>query len=255
MSSSPATTEGRRFVFRLASPDEAQGRAIGEFAATELGARRAGVLFDVSTDYSRSLAEAFRRAFEEAGGRVVAFETFARDEPMAYRKQLERIRESKPDVLYLPNDGERSRVQILQARAHGISATLLGGDTWDLDLFRSFPECEGAFIAHQWHPDADTPEAKRFRADFQKTYGKAPKITTAMTYDAVKLILSVIERVGSFEASRVRDGIAATREFTGVTGTVRFSAGSEPERAVAIARITGGQSRLHRLIEPEERAP
>jgi branched-chain amino acid transport system substrate-binding protein len=255
MSSSPATTEGRRFVFRLASPDEAQGRAIAEFAATELHARRAGVLFDVSTDYSRSLAEAFRHAFEEAEGKVVAFETFARDEPMAYGNQLERIRESKPDVLYLPNDGERSRVQIVQARAQGISATLLGGDTWDLELFRSLPECEGAFIAHQWHPDFDTPEALRFRAVFEKTYGKAPKITAAMTYDAVTLVLSVIERVSSLEAREIRDGIAATREFTGVTGTVRFSGGSEPERAVAIARISEGESRLHRLIEPEERAP
>jgi branched-chain amino acid transport system substrate-binding protein len=255
MSSSPTTTEGRRFVFRLASPDEAQGRAIAEFAAKELNARRAAVLFDESTDYSRSLAEVFRRAFEEAGGEVVAFETFARDEPLVYRDQLGRVRESSPDVLYLPNDGERSRVQIVQARAQGISATLLGGDTWDLEIFRTLPECEGAFVAHQWHPDFNTPEARRFRALFEKTYGKAPKITTAMTYDAVTLILSVIERVGSLEASAVRDGIAATREFTGVTGTVRFPGGRDPERAVPIARISGGESRLHRLVDLQERAP
>ncbi|MGH9392418.1 MAG: ABC transporter substrate-binding protein, partial [Vicinamibacteria bacterium] len=111
MSSSPATTAGRRFVFRLAALDEVQGRAMGEFAAGDLGARRAAVLYDISTDYSRSLAEAFRGAFEERAGSIVAFESFARDEPLDYRARLDRIAAADPDVLYLPNDGERVEVQ------------------------------------------------------------------------------------------------------------------------------------------------
>ena len=172
MSSSPATTAGRRFVFRLASLDEIQGRAMGEFAARELGARRAAVLYDVSTDYSRSLAEAFREAFQSGGGSIVAFETFARDEPLDYRARLDRIAAVDPDVLYLPNDGERVEVQIVQARERGVDATLLGGDTWDLERFGRLPQSDGAYIAHQWHPDFDTPEARRFRELFTKTYGK-----------------------------------------------------------------------------------
>ncbi len=255
MSSSPGTTEGRHFVFRLAPLDVVQGRDMGEFAASELDAKRAAVLYDISTDYSRSLAEAFRTAFEEAEGRVVAFESFARDEPLDYREQLDRIAEANPDVLYLPNDSERCEAQIVQARERGVEATLLGGDTWDLERFRALPESEGSFIAHQWHPDLDTPGARRFRELFAGTYGKTPKITAAMTYDAVALVLDVIRRKGSLEPSEIRDGIAATRDFAGATGTVRFPDGGNPERSVVIARISGGKSHLHRIIDPAEKAP
>ena len=255
MSSSPSTTAGRRFVFRLASLDEIQGRAMGEFAAKELDARRGAVLYDVSTDYSRSLAEAFRDAFETSGGSIVAFETFARDEPLDYRARLDRIAAVDPDVLYLPNDGERVEVQIVQARERGVEATLLGGDTWDLERFGRLPQSDGSYIAHQWHPDLDTPEAGRFRELFAKTYGKAPKITAAMTYDAVVLVLSVIERQGSLDSLAIRDGLAATRNFTGATGTIDYADGPDPERSVVIARISGGKNRLHRVVDLTSRAP
>ncbi len=255
MSSSPATTEGKRFVFRLAPLDEIQGRTMGEFAAKDLGARRGAVLYDISTDYSRSLAEAFRRGFEEAGGRVVAFETFARDESLDYREKLDRIRAADPEVLYLPNDGERSEAQIRQARERGVEATLLGGDTWDLERFRALPECDGAYVAHQWHPDLDTPEARRFRELFEKAYGKTPKITSAMTYDAVVLVLKVIERQGTIEPSAIRDGLASTSDFVGATGAVRYLNGPDPERSVVITRISGGRSRLHRVIDPASPLP
>ncbi len=253
MSSSPGTTEGRRFVFRLASLDEVQGRAMGEFAAGDLGARRAAVLYDISTDYSRSLAESFRGSFENGGGKVVAFESFTRDEPLEYRARLARIAAASPDVLYLPNDSERVEAQILQAREQGVKATLLGGDTWDLERYRVLPQCDGAYVGHQWHPDLDTPEARRFGELFSRTYGKTPKITAAMTYDAIALVLSVIEKQNSLDSSAIRDGLAATREFTGATGTIRFAGGPDPERSVVIARIYGGKSELHRVVDPKGR--
>jgi len=250
MSSSPATTQGRRFVFRLASLDGVQGRAMGEFAARDLGARRAAVLYDISTDYSRTLAESFRGAFENGAGKIVTFEPFARDEPLDYRARLERIAAADADVLYLPNDSERVQAQIVQARELGVKATLLGGDTWDLERFVALAEADGAYVAHQWHPDLDTPEARRFRDLFAKTYGKTPKITAALTYDAVVLVLRAIERQGSLDSSAIRDGLAATSDFIGATGSVSYRNGPDPERSVAISRISGGRSSLHRLVDP-----
>lgn len=250
MSSSPATTAGRRYVFRLAPLDEVQGRTMGEFAARDLDARRAAVLYDVSTDYSRSLAEAFRKGFEKTAGRNVVLEPFTRDEPLDYRARLERIAAANPDVLYLPNDGERVEAQIVQARESGVKATLLGGDTWDLERFRALPESEGAYVAHQWHPDLETPQARRFRELFAKTYRKTPKITAAMTYDAVVLVLRTIERQGSVEPSSIRDGLATTADFVGATGSVRYLDGPDPERSLVITHISEGRSRLHLVIEP-----
>jgi branched-chain amino acid transport system substrate-binding protein len=251
MSSSPATTRGKRFVFRLAFVDDAQGTVLGRFAAKDLGARRAAVLFDTSTEYARSLADSFRAAFESAGGTLVASESFARDEPLDYGAQLDRIGQAKPDVLFLPNDSERVLAQIRQSRASGIGATLLGGDTWDLEQFRFVPEANGSFVAHQWHPELDTAEARRFRESYEEAYGTTPKVTAAMTYDAVHLVLRVIERQGSREAEAIRAGLASLASFTGATGTIRYRAGPDPERSVVIAHLLDQRNLLYRVVDPE----
>ncbi|MGH9323537.1 MAG: ABC transporter substrate-binding protein, partial [Vicinamibacteria bacterium] len=221
----------------------------------ELGARRAAVLYDVSTNYSRSLAETFRVSFEAQGGAMVASESFARDEPMDYRKKLRIIAATKPDVLFLPNDGERVEAQILQCSETGVTATLLGADTWDVERFRSLEGSENSYVAHQWHPDLDTPEARRFRELFQKTHGKLPKVTAAMNYDAVQLVLQVIERKGTLDSSAIRDGLAQTRSFTGATGDVQYPDGPDPRRNVVIVRISEGGSFVHRVVVPPNPEP
>ena len=143
MSSNPATTKGKNFVFRLAFLDDFQGSVMGRFAANELGASRAAVLYDKTTAYGRSLSDVFRRAFEDEGGQIVAFESYTFDEPLDYREQLARIGATDPDVLYLPNDTERVVAQIRQASELGIDAILLGGDMWDMEAFNVCPRATG----------------------------------------------------------------------------------------------------------------
>lgn len=251
MSSNPATTENKSFVFRLAFLDDFQGDVMGRFAVNELGASRAAILYDKSTAYGRTLATVFRDAFEEEGGRVVAFESYALDEPLDYRERLTRIDEANPDVLYLPNDTERVQVQIRQAREQGIAATFLGGDTWDMEEFKLVPECDGAFIAHQWHSAMNTPEAVRFVQLYRDTYGVVPKVTAAMTFDAVVLLLQAIEVAGSKSPEAIRDAFSGIGAYTGATGTVRFRGSPNPERSVVISKFQDNETRLFRIVDPK----
>ncbi|GMR22918.1 MAG: ABC transporter substrate-binding protein [Acidobacteriota bacterium] len=250
MSSNPATTKGKSFVFRLAFLDDLQGDVMGRFAANELGAVRAAVLYDKTTAYGRSLSAVFRKAFEEEGGQTVAFESYALDEPLDYRVQLSRIDATDPDVLYLPNDTERVVAQILQARELGIDAILLGGDTWDMEAFKLMPECDGAFIAHQWHYAIDSPEARSFVELYRDRYGTVPKVTAAMTFDAVNLLLQAIENRGSKDPDSIRAALAETGDYRGATGIIRFTGSPDPVRSVVISRIHEGETRLFRVVDP-----
>ena len=76
-----------------------------------------------------------------------------------------------------------------------------------------------------------------------------------MTYDAVALVLSVIQKQGSLDSSAIRDGLAAVGDYTGATGTIRFAGRPDPERSVVIVRLSGGKSELYRLVNPELREP
>ena len=250
MSSNPATTKGKNFVFRLAFLDDFQGSVMGRFAANELGASRAAVLYDKTTAYGRSLSDVFRRAFEDEGGQIVAFESYTFDEPLDYREQLARIGATDPHVLYLPNDTERVVAQLRQVSELGIDAILVGGDMWNMEAFQRMPESDGAFIAHQWHYAMDTPEARSFVELYRDSHGTVPKVTAAMTFDAINLLLRAIESRGSKDPDSIRAALAETVEYTGATGTIRFSGSRDPARSVLISKIHEGETSLFRVVDP-----
>jgi branched-chain amino acid transport system substrate-binding protein len=249
MSSSPATTAGKRFVFRLAFLDDVQGLALARFALGDLGVRRAAVLFDVSTTYSRELADRFRNAFDAGGGRVVAFESYTADRSQVFAEQLRRIRAAAPDALFLPNFPDAVNRQIVQLQQLGLKVPLLGSDSWDRP---SLPPLSGlsAYVAGQWRPDIPTEAARRFVATYRQLYGVAPRAAAALTYDAVNILLDAIQRAGSLDPAAIRDAIAATRDWDGAGGPISFAGRADPNRAVAISLVRADTFATMRLIAP-----
>lgn len=239
MSSNPATTRGRTFVFRLAFLDEVQGTVLGTLAFDEVGARRAAVLFDESNQYSRGLANTFVESFQRDGGEVVASESYTTDNASDFASELRRIAASDPEVLLLPNYPDVLPLQLRTAHDLGVDAVFLGGDTWDVQELASMPEVEEAFVTHQWSADVNHPDTRAFISKFRDAYGVVPRATAAMTYDAVRLIIDTVRKTGTRDPAALRDGLRTAR-FTGVTGEIVFDGNGDPTRGVAVTRIADG---------------
>ncbi len=254
-STHPQTTEGRGYVFRVSFTDSLQGRALGRFAGEELGAGTAAVLFDVASAYNRSLATVFRQSFEEAGGRLVAFESYTTGDT-DFRPQLERIRDARPEMLLLPNYFEEIPGQVRQAREAGIDAVLLGGDSWNLLRFADLPELEGGYCVMNWHAgEAETsPEAWRFLADYRRAYGHDPVGQAALTFDALGLILHAVAIAGD-DPDAVRDALAEIEGYRGVTGEITYrETGGDPAKRLIIGRVQAGTTAIFRVIDPRPAA-
>jgi len=250
MSSNLATTAGHRYVFRLAFLDDVQGEVLARYAGRDLHARSAAVLYDISTAYSRELAERFRAAFTAGGGRIVSFESYTTDQATDFRRQLRRIAAARPDVLLLPNFPDVVKTQVAQIEQAGIRAALLGSDSWDPVSLPPMPPGVDAYVTNQWRPDIPTEAARRFVAHYREVMGVDPRASAAMTYDAVTILLDAIRRSGSLDGDTLRSAIAATAGFAGVTGTITFGGANDPRRAVAISRVRAGALETVRLIEP-----
>lgn len=248
MSSNPATTEGRRFVFRLAFLDAFQGTMLADYARKELGARTAAVLYDVAQPYSAEIARLFGETFERNGGTVIATETFTSDQFDHFMPQLRRIGSRHPDVLLLPNRPRVVSVQVREARAAGVRATLLGSDTWDLTSMAPMPEADGAFIVHQWHPDLPLAPSVAFVSAYQARYGSSPRATAALTYDAIRLAADAMARAGQLDGAAIADAIAATARFDGASGTLRFEGRHDPDRTAVLSTISHGGHHLVRVV-------
>ncbi len=245
----PEVTAGKRFVFRVAFVDDVQARVLARFARQELAADRAAVLYDIANAYNQRIAEVFRQVFNQAGGRVVAFESYTSGDT-DFTAQLSRIRAAAPDVLLLPNYAAEVALQAEQARRSGIATPMLGGDAWAAVRFATQEEFEGSFFTDHWHVDLANDETPVFTEAYRRLYRQNPTSGAALTYDALGLLFRAIERQGRLDGEALRQGLANTENYLGVTGSISFLRGGDPIKSVVIVKISGGEALFHRQIQP-----
>jgi branched-chain amino acid transport system substrate-binding protein len=250
-STQPETTAGKRYVFRAAFTDPFQGRVLAVFARDELHAQRVAVLYDVASAYNKGLAEIFRDAFQAGGGQVVAFESYTTDVKSSVASQLERVRTSTPQVLFLPNYADEVPAQVEQARQLGIGSALLGSDSWGDIEATDLQKLEGAFYTGHWAPDMGSAQAQAFVAAYRQAYGRPPTETAALTYDALGLLFQAVARQGALDPESVRNALASVDSYTGVTGTMRFQGTGDPVRSIVMLQIHGGRPTFYKLVDPQ----
>jgi len=251
-STAAAITKSGDSVFRVCFTDAHQGRAAAIFAARDLHARRAAVLVDQGNDYALGFASAFTPLFEGLGGEVVARRSY-RDGDRDFQAQLTAIAEESPDVLVVPAMYHDVPGIARQARGAGIRAPMLGGDGWDaIETARIGGDAvEGAFFTTHYAPDQPGARVRAFSDAFLRAYGPPPPdAIAALGYDAARLALDAIARAGSTSPVAVRDALAATVDFPGVTGTITMDAGRNPSKSVMVLQIRAGGFHLYRAIEP-----
>lgn len=245
-STSPLTTQNRQFVFRMPVMYDIQAIATTKFAAKEWKATKAAVLYDEISPYPTGMAKAFRQAFEKANGQgsVVVFETF-RTSDVDFSKQLQEIVSSGADFLYTPQHYEEVPLIVHQARKMGWKKPITGSNSWsggDL-MGKCGDECKGLYFTGNFASGGVEGKAKTFTDNYQKKYKVLPDEVSALTYDAVRLIAESLKNTGGLTGNlvedrvKLRDQIAATKRFEGVTGTLGYFGTGDPTKCTVVIKI------------------
>jgi branched-chain amino acid transport system substrate-binding protein len=250
-STNPKTTEGKHFVFRACFIDDFQGQVMAKFARDHLQAQSAAVLYDVASEYNKGIAEFFKKFFEQAGGRVVAFESYTKGD-MDFSSQLTKIKGANPQVLFLPNYYNEVPLQVQQARRLGITCPIIGSDSWGSEelLKLGGPDLNGAFFSTHYAADIATEKAQQFIRDYKEKYGKTPDDVAALTYDAGSLLLAALTKGGAPDRQKLRDALATIPEFEGVTGRLTFKGTGDPVKSAVILQIKDGRFTYHASVAP-----
>jgi len=231
----------KKYVFRAAFIDPFQGRVVAKFALDNLKAKKAAVLFDVASDYNKGIAEFFKSTFEENGGTVVAYETYTTGDK-DFSAQLTKIKETGPDVVFLPNYYSEVPLQIQQAHRLGIEAPFLGSDSWGSSELITLcgTDCEGYYFSTHYAADAATPAATKFIQNYTQKYGNTPDDVAALTYDSFGLLWQALQSAGKIDREAVREAMSKIAAFDGVTGNMSFQAGSgDPIKSAVILQVKG----------------
>ena len=259
-------TESSSWTFRVRVTDRREVQEVARFAMTDLGSRTFAVLHP-DTAYGRELAAFFRDAVSRGGASPLASIPYPPD-TTDFRKPVAALRAATKgtalDALFIPDRGESARRIGTYLRAAGVrlrtapdakGLQLLGASGW-LDA-RVLDPAEGntdnAVFAAPFFPDPTDARARTFAATFAERYAVDPTPFEAEVYDSARVVLDALERSdGGAGRAELREAIARTTGFLGVTGVISMLETGESDHAPVLLTVDGDQIRM-RASEAEER--
>jgi branched-chain amino acid transport system substrate-binding protein len=256
-STSPEVTKQGDYIFRSCYTDPFQGAALAQFATRTLHARRAALLVDAGERYSIELARAIREEFTRQGGEIVVEQNYGKGAG-DFSVPLAEVGAARPDVIFIPGYYLEAGQLARQAKQMGLPAPLIGGDGWDSPRLYEIggQSLAGDYFSSHFSADDPDPQVQRFVADYRRLFGNAPDSFAATAYDATRIMLDACARATSLERTAIRDALAATRDFPGVTGSVTFNSERNAVKPIVIIRIgDAGTQSVEAHIKPSDIAP
>lgn len=236
------------FQFRNITTQAFEGPFVANWA-NEMGFKTYAIIA-IQNDWGISAAENFEAAVKANGAQVTSLEYFnpgMRD----YRSILTKISRKKPDVIYACMMYEEGAMLMQQVKQLGIESTVFAtSSVYSPKTIELAGEAaNGLYLSTTFMPTSPEPHVKKFVTDYESTYKTSPNMFAAQAYDATGIMLEAVARAYSKDpkVSRmaVRDELAATRDFAGVTGGTTFDPETrEPVKSLARMKVADGRFEL-----------
>lgn len=235
--------------WRVGFPDSYQGGALAQFAEQELGAQKAAILMDNSSDYSLGLVEYYEEVF---GGEIVAKENFTAGQT-DFNATLTNLNEEEFDVLLVTGYYEEGGPIVRQAREMGITQPILGPDGFGsqaLVELAGVKNLNDVYYTTQFTVLNERAEIDAFVQNYTEKFGEEPDMFAALAYDAAYVMFDAIERAGSENRAAINKALGETASFAGITGTFSYDAMHNPSKSVTILEIQKGEAVDTYVVDP-----
>lgn len=226
------------YVFRACFIDPFQGSVAANFALKNLKVKTAAVLYDVSNDYSKGLAEFFKTTFEKDQGRIVGYESYQKDD-VDFSALITKINLKKPEVIFIPDYYNKVALIAKQIREKGLKGVLMGGDGWDSpELVKIGGQAiMGNYFTNHYSPERKDKIAEAFIEKYKQKHGLVPDSLAALTYDATMIFLGSLDKAGKAKAEEVLNVLTAVKNYKGVTGTITFDKNGDAIKSAVILKV------------------
>ncbi len=251
-STNPRVTEIGNYIFRVCFIDPFQGAVLSKFALDTLKAQRAAIITSVNNAYSVGISKVFREKFTAGGGTIVADQKHSEGDK-DFRAQLTAVIAAKPDVIFHSGNYTEGALICKQARALGFTGPLIGGDAWEAPQLIELggAAVEGTYYSTHASPESTAPEVQNFVKIFRTRWnGETPDSIAALGYDAAKLLANALTRAGTTEGPVLRDAIAATKDFPGVTGRISIDEQRNATKSAVILTVKDGKFKFVEAVQP-----
>ncbi|BDR59905.1 branched-chain amino acid ABC transporter substrate-binding protein [Lactobacillus xylocopicola] len=231
-----------KYVFRACFQNNFQGKSAAKFVTNKLKAKRVAIYADNSSDYGTGLAKAFKDVYQ---GKVVDSQTYAAGDK-DFNAVLTSFKAKKLDAIYIPGYYTEVGLIVKQARQMGIKIPIVGGDGLADPKFAQIAGSQNATNVYYTTPFSRQVAAKNKRATefmkaFKDRYNEEAPTFSALAYDAVYMVKAAIESEKSDDSTKIRAGLAKIKDFDGITGRITINKTHDPEKPIAVEKMTNGK--------------
>jgi branched-chain amino acid transport system substrate-binding protein len=247
----PEVTTKGDYVFRACFIDPFVGTITAKFARDTLKIRRAAILSSVASAQSVGLAKFFRERFTAAGGTIAVEQKFSEGDK-DFRAQLTAIRASGAEGVFVPAYYSEAALICKQARDLGLTIPLFGTDGWESADFIAIggAAVEGCYLVTHYSPENTSPAVASFESRIQKRWGNASNALSALGYDSAMMLVDAIQRAGTTEGPKLREALASTKNFSGVTGLITLDAQRNPTKSAVVLTVKNGHFAFVESVNP-----
>jgi branched-chain amino acid transport system substrate-binding protein len=252
-STNPRVTQIGDMIFRVCFIDPDQGYAMAKFAYDNLKARKAAIMVDQKQAYSTGLGENVREWFTKFGGKIVSQQQYAGGSA-DFSAQLNNIKPTEPDVVFLTGYYNEVGSIIRQARRAGLNAPFIGGDGWESPELGNLggDAINGNYYTNHYAPEDTRPESVKFVTEYKQQFNELPGGLTALGYDSAMLLFDAIERANSLDGKAIAKAISETKNFPGVTGSITIDKDRNAKKPLVVIEMQKGQPVYKATIDPPQ---
>jgi branched-chain amino acid transport system substrate-binding protein len=234
-----------KFVFRNALPEsQAIPAAVGQ-AVKKYNIRKVALLYGNDDAFTKSGFDTMKEVAEKLKLDIVTIQTFQKGQA-DYKAQLTKIASLKPDAVFCSALYNEGGVILAQARKMGLKVPFVGGNGFNSPKVIEIAKeaAEGLIVATPWFGESNDPKVKAYVAKYEKAYGKKPDQFAAQAYDAFYIMTNALRAAGAADRAKLRDALAATKNFQGVLGKFSFDAERDVVMTPSVLIVKGGKFAL-----------
>jgi branched-chain amino acid transport system substrate-binding protein len=235
-------TQIGKFVFRNALPEsQAIPASVGQ-AVKKYNIRKVALLYGNDDAFTKSGFDTMKEVAEKLKLEIVTIQEFQKGQA-DYKAQLTKITSLKPDAVFCSALYNEGGVILAQARKMGLKVPFVGGNGFNSPKVIEIAKeaAEGLIVATPWFGEKSDPRVRAFVAKYEKAYGKKPDQFAAQAYDAFYIMTNALKAAGTADRAKLRDALAATKNFQGVLGQFSFDAERDVVMAPNVLIVKGGK--------------
>jgi len=199
------------------------------------------------------LTEKFTDYYNSNGGQVLWSGCY-KSRDMDFAKQLSKIKELQPDIVFIPGYTREFGFIVRQAKNLGIETQFLSGDGVGEQIIEYAGDASnGIILSEHWHRELGYPLTDYIIKSYDKKYNKVLfSSAISLVFDAFLLLNYSIEKANSLDRDMIRDNLADVKDFQGSSGVYTFDKNGDPiNKNVVISEIQNGVKILKSIYKPE----